>query len=172
MRIHFKIQRALYDAIHADLRRRHEFAEERLGFLLCRPALTETGGLIVAYEFLSTPDDMYVPDGKFGCVFNSEAMRRAMQAALSLNVSIFHVHVHEHFGEPWFSRTDLRESAEFVPNFWNVRPALPHGTLVFSLNRMAGLCWWPGHDHPQRFQKLSIIGSPIQITQEATWKAF
>lgn len=172
MRIHFKIPQDLYRSIHKDLARPHDFSEERLGFILCRPTQAITGTVIVAQDYLVTRDEWYIRDPRFGCVFNTDAMRAAMQAALTHNASIFHVHAHQHRGVPWFSRADLRESAEFVPNFWHVRPALPHGTLVFSTDRIAGLCWYPGQQIPQKIQKCSVVGSPLQITQEATWRTF
>lgn len=172
MRIHFKIRQDLYRTIHKDLARPHPFAGERLGFLICRPTQARNDTVILAHDYLEMPDEWYIRDSRFGCVFNSDAMRTAMQAALTQNASIFHVHSHTHKGAPWFSRADLRESAEFIPNFWHVRPELPHGALVFSIDRIAGLCWYPGQIHPVKIQKCSIVGSPLQISQEATWRAF
>jgi proteasome lid subunit RPN8/RPN11 len=172
MRIHFKIALDLYKAVHEDLVRPHKFADERMGFLVCKPSMAGNGTLILAQSYLITPDDWYIPDERFGCVFNSDAMRVAMQAALSQKASIFHVHVHDHYGEPWFSRADLRESREYVPNFWHVQPEHPHGTVVFSHDEIAGLCWLPGQEAPQIIQKFSIVGGPLKIIQEATWRAF
>lgn len=172
MKVHFKIERGLYDVIHEDLARHHQFAAERMGFIVCKPSMAGNSTLILAQSYLVTPDDWYIPDERFGCVFNSDAMRAAMQTALSQKSSIFHVHLHDHYGEPWFSRADLRESREFVPNFWNVQPNYPHGTAVLSHDEMAGLCWYPGQEAPQIIQKFSVVGSPLKITQEATWRAF
>lgn len=172
MKVHFKIERKLYKTIYEDLLRPHPFAEERMGFIVCKPSPAGNSTLILAHSYLVTPDEWYIPDERFGCVFNSDAMRAAMQAALSQKASIFHVHLHDHYGEPWFSRADLREMREFVPNFWNVQPDYPHGAIVLSQDEMAGLCWSAGQEAPQIIQKFSIIGSPLKITQEATWRVF
>ena len=49
--------------------------------------------------------------------------------------------MHEHSGRPSFSRTDLREQIKFVPDFFKVRPQLPHGAIVLSHDRAAGRVW-------------------------------
>lgn len=76
---------------------------------------------------------------------------------------MFHVHMHEHWGRPWFSHIDSRESAKFVPDFWNVRPEFPHGALVLSLDSVSGLCWMSQLNKPIRISKFSIVGAPLRI---------
>ncbi len=162
MRIHFKITDFLLKSILDDLRRPHPFAEERMGFVASKPTWSREGLLLVAHSFLPTPDEWYIEDPNFGCVFGPDAIRTAMQYCLDKKACMFHVHLHDHEGLPWFSRADLRESANFVPDFFNVRPEIPHGTLVLSDNRAAGLCWYPGRSKPRRIDKVTAVGFPMR----------
>jgi hypothetical protein len=100
MKIHFKIAVALLDGIVVDLRRPHPFAAERAGFIGCKVSRCREGLLVLAHTYISLPDDWYVDDQRFGCFFNSDAMRAAMQFALTNDASIFHVHLHDHKGLP------------------------------------------------------------------------
>ncbi len=163
MNIHFKFTNKMMDDIITDLSRPHEFAAERAGFIGCKVSRTRGGILILAHTYLKIQDDWYEDDPRFGCFFNSTAMRAALQFALTNDASIFHVHLHEHRGMPWFSRTDLRESRKFVPDFWNVRPDLPHGTLLLSYDSATGLCWCPKTDVPSRIGRVTAVGFPTRL---------
>jgi hypothetical protein len=163
MNVHFKLTVALLDGIVADLRRPHPFAAERAGFIGCKVSRCRDGFLVFSHTYMSLPDDWYADDQCFGCVFNSHAMRAAMQFALTNDASMFHVHLHDHKGLPWFSRPDIRESARYVPDFWNVKPMLPHGTLVLSANAAAGLCWYPEINKPIRISRITAVGFPMQF---------
>jgi proteasome lid subunit RPN8/RPN11 len=162
MNVHFKLTTALLDTILADLRRPHPFADERAGFIACKASGCRSGILVLAHTYIPLPDDWYDDDSRFGCVFNSDAMRAAMQFALTNEASIFHVHLHDHSGLPWFSRPDLSEARRFVPDFWNVKPKLPHGTLVLSADAAAGLCWYPRWDKPIRMCRITAVGVPMK----------
>ena len=89
------------------------------------------------------------------------AIRKALEFALNNKAGMFHVHMHDHAGRPRFSRTDARESAKFVPDFWNVRPEMPHGALVASKNSLWGLCCYPGMSEPIEIDEFVVIGSPM-----------
>ncbi|HXU21056.1 MAG TPA: hypothetical protein VN788_10780 [Verrucomicrobiae bacterium] len=168
MNIHFKLTTSMHRQILDDLRRTHPFAAERAAFIGCKPSRSRTGILLLAHTYIPLWDEQYVNDQRFGCVFNSEAMRNAMQFALQSDASMFHVHLHEHVGPAWFSRTDLRESQCFVPDFWNVKPQLPHGALVLSADAAAGLCWYPGQPIPARITQISSIGYPSRLLERLT----
>jgi hypothetical protein len=163
MNLHFKITAGLLDGILADLRRPHPFAAERAGFIGCKASACRDGTLLLAHTYLPLPDDWYVDDPRFGCVFSADAMRAAMQFALTEDASLFHVHLHDYRGAPWFSRPDLRESSKFVPDFWNVKPELPHGALVLSPDGAAGLCWYPRQKNPLRIRKITALGFPMKF---------
>jgi hypothetical protein len=163
MNVHFKLTAVMLEGIIADLRRPHPFALERAGFIACKVSACRAGIVVLAHTYISLPDAWYVDDPRFGCVFNAEAMRAAMQFALSNDASIFHVHIHDHEGPPCFSRPDLRESSKFVPDFWNVKPAMPHGTIVLSRDAAAGLCWYPRQEKPFRICQITALGFPIRL---------
>jgi len=162
MKIHFKLKDVLLNDILNDLRRPHPFAEERMGFIAAKPTWSREGLLLLAHSFLATPDDWYIKDRNYGCVFGPDAIRNAMQYSLDKKACMFHVHLHDHDGRPWFSRTDLNESGKFVPDFFNVRPDIPHGTVVLSNDGAAGLCWYPGKRKPQRIDRFTAVGMPMR----------
>ncbi len=168
MNIHFKITGEVLKSVIADLSRPHPFAGERAGFIGCKASRSREGVLILAHRYLPLQDDWYTDDERYGCFFNADAMRAAMQFALTADASMFHVHMHEHLGTPWFSRTDLRESSKFVPDFWNIRPNLPHGTLVLSEDSAAGLCWYPGEGKPTRISRITAVGFPMRFLERRT----
>lgn len=164
MRIRFKITQALLGAAKHDLLRPHPFAAERVGFLSCRVGATDSDGLIVlahAYHAVEDPD--YVDDPTAGATMGPDAIRKALQMAWQNRRAMFHVHLHEHHGRPAFSRIDSVESNRFVPNFWHVRPEMPHGALVFSIDGAYGRCWYPGQNAPAEIAEFSFVGSPTRL---------
>lgn len=163
MKLHFKLSARLRDDMLADLRRPHPFADERAGFIGCKPAACSGGVLLLAHTYLPLRDDWYIDDPRFGCMFNGDAMRAAMQFALTNDAAMFHVHLHDYEGEPWFSRLDLRESRRFVPDFWNIKPKLPHGAIVLSADSAAGLCWYPRRQKPIRIFRITVVGFPMKF---------
>lgn len=166
MRVAFKITRSLLGRAFDDLRRSHPFAAERVGFFSCRVgALKPSGWVVLAHDFHSVADDDYLRDRTVGAMMGPAAIRKAMQFTLSNEVCMFHVHIHEHRGQPWFSGTDLRETAQFVPDFWHVRPHLVHGAVVLSLDSAAALCWHPQYSKPFRFSDFSVVGTPMSVTR-------
>ena len=165
MRTVLKLTSALYDEMILRLRGPHDFAAERVAFLKCRPALSARSLLLLVGGIHHVEDEDYVDDPSAGATIGRSALRKALQAAHTDAVSMVHVHLHEHRGRPRFSRTDLRENALFVPDFWNVQPSLPHGTVVFSFNSAVGQCWIPGRPTPFGME-VAIVGSPMRCT----WK--
>jgi hypothetical protein len=164
MTIIFRITDEMLRRVRDDLARRHEFASERVGFLSCKVGAPEDNGVIVlADAYHPMADEDYEDDQRFGAKFGPTGMRKALQIAHKQNASMFHVHAHPHSGAPWFSRIDLRENARFVPDFWNVRPHLPHGALVVSTDEVAGLCWYPGVAVPLRLRDIVVVGRPMRL---------
>lgn len=162
MTVHFKITRVLTHQIREDLARAHSFAAERVGFVTCRVGALPSGGIVVlAHDYHPVADEDYLPDHTVGAMMGPAAIRKAMQHAYCSQSAMFHVHMHEHHGAPWFSRTDLREAARFVPDFWNVRPEMPHGALVLSLDSVAGVCWLSSSREMVKISKITIVGAPL-----------
>jgi len=169
MKIEFRITSQLLKKIHEQLSIPHPFAAERVGFISCGIAkLPENNLLVLGESFLSVKDADYINNPNFGAMMNSSAIRKALQFSYKHRRAIFHVHRHEHKGIPQFSSIDLRESAKFIPNFWNVQPNLPHGIIVVSHDSMAGLCWHPNHDELISIDQFSIIQ---QAASKARWIA-
>ncbi len=164
MKIHFKITTTLLENVRADLERRHSFAAERVGFIGCKIAgLQANGLLILAQSFHSVQDDDYLRNSHVGAMMGPSAIREALEVAYREPLAMFHVHMHDHSGEPWFSRIDLPDASNFVPDFWHVRPDLPHGAIVLSCDSMAGLCWIPGLKKPVRISEFKVVGGPMQF---------
>ena len=162
MTINFKITHKLLDEVRRDLDRPHPFAAERVSFITCKVGALASGGVVIlAHAHHPVEDDDYLNDSTVGAMMGPGAIRKAIQFAYNENVSMFHVHMHDHLGTPWFSNIDLREAKKFVPDFWNVRPEMPHGALVLSMDSLAGLCWLPMARQMEKISKFSIIGAPL-----------
>ena len=167
MKTAFRITRNLLAAIYSDLSRPHPFAAERVGFISCAVGdLPGHGLVLLAQDFHPVADRDYVDNPTVGAMMGSAAIRSALQLAYNQQVSMFHVHRHEHDGRPWFSRVDLRESARFVPDFWKVRPGFPHGAIVLSHDSMAGLCWDPQKGSPSPISEMSVVGQHLSTIRE------
>lgn len=167
MRVLFKITSPLVESVREDLVRPHEFAAERVGFLICGVGRLQPNGLIIlAHDYHPVANDDYVDDPSVGALMGSEAIRKAMQLAYNSKVAMFHVHLHDHTGCPWPSSTDRREAAKFVPDFWHVRPEMPHGTVIVSRNSLSGRCWYPNHPSPISFSEARIVGPRLVWVRE------
>jgi hypothetical protein len=165
MNIHFKLTTVLIRAIRTDLARRHEVAAERVGFISCRVASTNEGIVVLAEGYHPVADEDYLDDPRVGAMMGPAAIRKALQFAYGERVAMFHVHMHKHRGNPWFSGLDLKENAKFVPDFWNVRPEFPHGAIVLSSDSVAGLCWYPQAMKPIRIGNFTMVGTPMQLVR-------
>ena len=166
MRILFKMTQALRHETLSALRKPHPFAAERVGFLKCRLSSTSTRLIILAHNLHHVADEDYLNDPSAGATMGPAAIRKALQMAYRERSAIFHVHIHEHKGKPSFSSIDTRETARFVPDFWNVRPELPHGALVLSQDSARGRCWYPGRRRPMDIDDFTFVGIPMRCT----WK--
>ena len=166
MTIHFRMLRTLREAIMHDLRRPHAHAGERIGFISCRFGTSDHDLIVLAHGFHPVRDEDYEVDHEVGARFSSAAIRAALQVALSDDVGMFHVHLHEHRGMPGPSSIDWSEWKTFVPNFWHVRPNLPHGALIVSDDRLSGWCWYPKRKHPVPIHRFTIVGNGMQ-----SWRA-
>ena len=161
MRPVFRIPRLLLDEIHADLSRLHAFAAERVGFVSCKLAeLTGDRLAVLAHQYHPVRDEHYEDDPSVGAMISGSAFREVLQFAYSHRSCIFHVHRHEHFGRPGFSRVDEEEAAKFVPDFWKVQADLPHGALVLSHDSIDGLCWVPRARQIVPFDNYVVVGFP------------
>ena len=163
----FRAPSDLWETVRRDLERPHPFAAERVGFLVCRAAKLAGEGLaILATAFDSVADEDYLDDPSVGAMMGPTAIRKALQRAYNNgaeDLSIFHVHMHEHRGLPGFSPIDVRENKKFVPDFFNVAPVMPHGAIVLSRNQAAGLCWYAQHAVPVPIDRFASVGAPLRM---------
>lgn len=162
MRIIFKMTQPLFRAIWTDLDRPHPFAAERVGFLVCRVGeLTRTGLIVLAHSFQPVADGDYVDDPTVGARIGSGAFRKMLQFAYNHNASIWHVHGHDHQGQPLLSKTDKKETSRFMPDFFKVRPEMPHGAVVLSRDSATALCWSAPMAKPIPATELTVVGVPL-----------
>jgi len=167
MSIQFKLSGATFREIIIDLQRPHRFAAERVGFVSARlGSLTGNGKLILATRFHPIPDDNYIDDPDVGARINSEAIIGAMHAVYhgrSMREGIFHVHLHQHGGEPRPSKTDWREIPKMMPGFQAVGHEAAHGMILLSADHAAAWVWLPGKAEPTIADSVSVIGIPIRV---------
>jgi hypothetical protein len=161
--ITLRISSDLLAEILHDLRRPHDFAAERIGFLHCKQCALRSGRLLLGYKYCPIRDDQYLEDDSVGASFNGSAIREAMQTALTEGCSVLHVHLHGHRGRPGFSGVDKREMRQIMPCFVNLCPDRIHGALVLSLDSATANIW--GTDLPpqgQSLHKISIVGNHLR----------
>lgn len=160
MKAELRISGKLLDEIRADLRRFHAFAHERVGFLTC--GISPLGGKLqlLAREYRPVEDDDYLRDPSVGAMVGPDGMRKALQMAYRHKSALFHLHTHGGNGVPGFSGIDLRESAKFVPSFFNVIPTVPHGAIVLSNNSARGLLWLDQTQGPVQISGYCRVGIP------------
>lgn len=127
--------------VRRDLARPHAFAAERVGFITIKAAHARDQLVLLAHGYHPVADEDYVNDPRVGAMMGQEAIRKGLELALFNQVGVFHVHMHEHKGPPGFSRLDLQEQLKFVPDFFKVRPEMPHGAIVLSHDHAAGRVW-------------------------------
>jgi hypothetical protein len=162
MRLLFRTTSALLDLAREDLRRPHPVALERVGFLACRVAQCYPNGcLVLASRYYPVHDEHYVPSSVCAAVIDSNAIREALQRAYSSSISVFHVHMHDHCGVPFWSRIDAREMTRLMPDFLKVRPELPHGVVVLSRDSLWGYAWHGKPPRGREFTSAQVVGSPL-----------
>lgn len=163
MRIAVKMRGHMLARVKTDLRRRHAFAAERVGFLVCKAAaLPDSGVVLLVSDYLPVPDDQYIYDPQYGATISADGFGAAWQLAFSHSVSILHVHLHEHVGIPVFSSVDYEESAKFVPDFLKVRATMPHGAIVLSKDAAYGRCWLSRTRPPTTITDFHFIGANVR----------
>ena len=166
MNIIFRASGDLMATIRRDLRRPHPFAAERVGFITVRATSVERNLILLAQDYHGVSDDDYLRDDSVGAMIGQEALRKALELALLNSVGIFHVHMHDFPGRLWFSRTDLREQARFVPDFFKVRRKMPHGAVVLNPDAAAGRVWL-SPERVERIAEFNIFAQRLHVFRSA-----
>jgi hypothetical protein len=159
---HFKITRDLLKEIRADLARPHPFAHERVGFISTGLSASGDDLYILARSYRPVLDHDYLRDPTVGAMMGPDAIRKALQWALTDGVAIFHVHTHGGRGHPGFSGIDLREHKKYVPNFFQVAPQCAHGALVLSNEAAHGHIWLSEEMPHQIIGQFTEVGNPLK----------
>lgn len=155
--IRFKITDQLFSEIQGDLHRPHKFAFERVGFVGAGLALHGHHCTMLAHSYAPVADEDYLNEPCFGAMMGPNAMYKAMAWAFEQRVALLHIHAHVGGGIPGFSDIDIRESNKFVPDFFKVRPEMPHGAIVLNDARAFGRIWLSPKT-PRPIVQFHIIG--------------
>lgn len=167
MSILFRATEDFMVSVRHDLMRPHAFAHERIGFITTRAATGRNDLVMLAEAYHSVADEDYVRDPTVGARIGQEALRKALNFALLKPVGVVHVHMHLLPSERlWFSRIDLTEMRNFMPDFFKVGPKMPHGAVVLSPRSAAGLAW-TASDAVQPIGEFNFIGSQIKVIRAA-----
>lgn len=164
MKTVFKITAGLLSEVLRQLRQPHDTAHERVGFISCQISKSSPKTLVIlAQEYHSVLDSHYADDPLVGACINKEAIRSALQVALSNKCSMFHVHVHSHHGVPQFSHTDNESNRRLFPDFFNVAGEKPHGAIVFSSDKARGLVWISKESDTKQIDEFVVVGTPLSV---------
>lgn len=163
MSIKLRMTRAFWDALQADLRRSHAFAAERVAFAFGRRGAAPCGDVIVLSTFAPVDDGDYEDDPYVGARIGAQAIHKGLKQAALLRAAAFHVHLHDHHGMPWFSRTDLRELPPVMDPFQHVVREQPRGLLLLSEDDCVGLVWYPSTIKPSAISDVSVVGAPMRL---------
>ncbi len=163
MMIHVKMTKLIFDNMRADLSRPHPFAFERVGFVLARKEMSGDTLTIFATSYQPILDTLYIDDQEVGAKIGAEALRGIMQRAYLAKDCILHVHLHDHLGQPRFSKVDRIGYNQMIPSFHNIGGTAVHGGMIFSHDSAAGLIWTSKDKEPSPVNKLSIVGYPLEI---------
>lgn len=163
----FRATAPFMTAVRRDLVRPHQFAHERVGFITVKAAAGADHVALLAQDYFPVDDGDYVNDRTVGAMIGQEALRKSLDLALLNPVGVFHVHMHLLPEQRlWFSRIDLSEQRKFVPDFFKVRPEMPHGALVLSPQSAAGIVWTHSHD-AQPIGEFDTVGAHLKVTKAA-----
>jgi hypothetical protein len=150
--------------VRKDLSRDHPFAHERVGFITVRAISTSEQLVLFAQDYEPVSDSDYLRDDSVGAMIGQEALRKALEIALLHPVGVFHVHQHLFSKRLWFSHTDLREQLRFVPDFFKVRPNMPHGAIVLNPLAAAGRAWVSGNKI-EHIAEFNTIGARVDVSR-------
>lgn len=181
----------LVAAVTSDLRRSHPFAYERVGFLHARVARVGHrqdragceaserydaagvtvgrgekagwGWIVLPVEYVPVRDDRYMPDDEVGARIDGAAVREQMQAALTLGVSVLHVHLHEHDGMPGFSPTDMEGLPRVLRALHDAAPDVPHAALILSRDSACSVAICPRSNGVLVNANVTVIGRPMRF---------
>lgn len=163
--VKLRLPRSLFEKIVSDLRREHDFAFERAGFIFGRvKKFGENLYTVFLNEYLPVGDENYIRDRSVGARINSAAITKAMQVAFSGNKSSFHTHLHDFEYDdvmPQFSIVDNDELPPIAKSATSFAQDQVHGCVVLSGNSINAIVFLSGYDKPIQPIQISIVGYPM-----------
>lgn len=124
----FEITDELFNKVIIDLRRKHRFAYERVGYLLG----DLYGDTIIFEEWLSFDDDLYVNNSDVGARIGVKAMSILMKKAFKSKKHFFHTHIHDFQKKPSASYVDGKSWQEVCPALYDFVGKWPHGGVIIG----------------------------------------
>lgn len=162
-----KIPKALFDRVLDDLKRAHDFALERIGFISTKHKKLSDGTVVIwGVDYFAVHDENYIDDDEVGARINSVAIRKAMQNVLDTGLGCFHVHFHAlSYGIPEFSDTDFVDNPEIIKSFAYTNRTQVHGMMVIGNDNSNALVKIPNSDDElTQVSKIVVVGYPMNFS--------
>lgn len=113
--------------------------EERLGVAFARYASSYNDSVVVVTDYAPLPAGAYVEHTRAPVGFDVRWLMAQSERAGSMNAGLFLVHLHNHYGTPWFSPIDMRTNRAILLPIGLIDQTLPTGALLLSRDRAAAL---------------------------------
>jgi hypothetical protein len=161
LKVHVKMPGPLYEKVLADLKRPHNFAGERVGFLYTTHKIIGGQMIIWINSYSTVTDDHYIYDRSVAARFSGAAIRDAMEQVITHKSGSIFVHLHDHKGVPAPSETDKQGIPGVVQSLVNANPTAPHGYLILSKNSFFVRLQLPGGSLVTAPECISVTGKPM-----------
>lgn len=135
--MNIKISQQLFNKVVNDLNRRHEFAYERVGYLIG----TLEDETLTLDDWLSFDDDLYVDNNEVGARIGSNGMSLLMRTVFKTKKHFFHTHIHDFQDTPSASFVDERSWKEVNSALFDFSGKGPHGGIVIGKKRTLVKYW-------------------------------
>jgi hypothetical protein len=170
MKVELRIPRDLYEEILADLRRKHPFASERVGFVFGKIGLVDEGSRVVLlHRYRPVKDEHYLNDPTVGAYIGPAAMAQAMTDVydgIPSREGIFHIHLHDGSGRADMSPTDRRELPPMIPGFRAVGTEAAHGIIILTRDHGTAWVWLPDLNSHVQTGRVCVTGAPLAVFEE------
>ncbi|WP_221284645.1 HesA/MoeB/ThiF family protein [Mucilaginibacter sp. SP1R1] len=160
-KLHVKISSALYERMLSDLKRPHEFASERAGFIYTTHKTINGDIYVWINSYHPLNEAHYIDDPSVGVRFSGAAIRDAMEHVLRGQFGSLYVHLHDHKGMPLPSSTDIKSIPGVVQSLVNATPKETHGFLILSKNAFYLKMRVPGSKNFIETSSISVVGKPM-----------
>lgn len=160
-----RITKAQFEAILADLKRKHDHAYERVGFGYSKSVKLSNGTwVILLTDYQPVKDEYYVRDKTVGAHISDSAITESLQHAVNEQVGTFHTHLHEFAdGIPTFSGTDMSSLPQLPISAVDFTENEVHGLFLLSENGVNASVCLPREDTLRVVDQIVVIGSPLML---------